>query len=343
MVLQGRPCWRRQNYLLNPASARRTPIASPRLLGWLFAAGLFIFSAWSVGAQSAILPAPVQVSAHAWAWIGPFDGPAKHNNGFRMNLGFVIGRDAVVVIDTGYTKAMAEEMVLAIRRVTPLPIRYAINTNSQPHRFMGNDVFRQLGARVIASKEAVERMAKDGGDFTQAVAMALELQDKPALPAPPNHLIAEKGVEHIDLGGGVTIEIMHVGRTHTGGSLVARVAPDRTVFAGDVLYAGRLPAILPDSNVTGWIAGFERLRGIDAAVFIPGHGQPAPLAAFEQPTLAYLKALKSHMDAAFKAGLDPSAAVRRFDASPWRQLVNFTELSDRNAALAYLESEREGF
>ena len=88
---------------------------------------------------------------------------------------------------------------------------------------------------------------------------------------------------------------------------------------------------------------YEKLRGVDAAMFVPGHGQPGTLGAFEQPTFVYLKTLKSHMDAAFKAGVDPSTAVRKFDSAPWRGLVNFTELADRNASLAYLESEREGF
>ena len=316
----------------------------PRREGALLCTALLLFlSLGCAGAHAAILPAPLQVSPSTWAWIGPYEGPAKANHGFRMNLGFVIGRDAVAVIDTGYTPEMAQEMVAAIKRITPLPIRYAINTNSQPHRFMGNDVFRKQGARVIAGAEAAARMARDGGDFVQGIASVLELKDRPRLPAPPDQLIAAKGNQRIDLGGGVVLEVVHAGQAHTGGSLVVRVLPDRTVFAGDVLYAGRLPAILPDSNVTGWIAAFEGLRNIDAAVFVPGHGQPAQLAAFEQPTLNYLKALKAHMDAAFKAGTDPSTAVRKFDAAPWKQLVNFTELSDRNAALAYLESEREGF
>ena len=69
---------------------------------------------------------------------------------------------------------------------------------------------------------------------------------------------------------------------------------------------------------------YEKLRGVDAAMFVPGHGQPGTLGAFEQPTFVYLKTLKSHMDAAFKAGVDPSTAVRKFDSAPWRGLVNFT-------------------
>ena len=312
-------------------------------LGGVLSIGIVCTIYLSSVAHSAILPAPRQVSAHAWAWVGPLEGPSKQNNGFRMNLGFVIGGESVAVIDTGYTAAMAEEMLSAVKRMTPLPIRYVINTNSQPHRFMGNDVFRTAGARVIAGAEAAARMAKDGGALTQGVATALELTDKPPLPAPPDELIAEKQVGRIDLGGGVTLEITHVGRAHTSGSLVVRVLPDRTVFAGDVLYAERLLAVLPDSSVTGWISAFEQLGRIDAAAFVPGHGPPGALAMFEHSTLAYLKAMKTHMDTAVKAGIDPSSATRTFDASPWAKLVNFTELSARNASLVFLECERDGF
>lgn len=294
-------------------------------------------------ATAAILPEPQRVSGHAWAWIGPYEGPAKSNNGFRMNLGFVVGTEAIAVIDTGYTREMAEEMVMAIARISKLPIRYAINTNSQPHRFMGNDVFRKAGARVISSVEAAARMSKDGGDFARTIASVLELKVAPTLPAVPDQLIEEKGSARFDLGGGVTLEVMHFGRAHTGGSLVVRVTPDRVVFAGDVLYASRLLAVLPDSSVSGWIKAYERLATIDAKLFVPGHGQIGALNAFDQPTLAYLRALKAHMDQAVKDGSDPSTAVRAFDASRWKHLVNFEELATRNAALTFLESEREGF
>ncbi len=294
-------------------------------------------------ADATVLPPPVQISAHAWAWIGPLEGPSKANNGFRMNLGFVVGRDAVLVVDTGYTREMAEEMVAAIGRITPLPIRFAVNTNSQPHRHMGNDVFRAAGASIVASREAAQRMSTEGGEFARAIAAALELTGLPDVPAPPERMIEPGARLRLDLGGGVTVDVVHFGRGHTAGGLVVDVSPDRTVFVGDLLYAGRLLALLPDSSVIGWLAGFERLRTLDAARFVPGHGQPGPLSAFEIPTLNYLLALKKHMDAAFKAGADPSAAARSFDARPWSGLANFAELAGRNASLAYLESEREGF
>lgn len=87
---------------------------------------------------AAPLPKPEPVSEHAWAWIGPYGPPTAENQGFRMNLGFVVGTDAVAVIDSGYGDAMARAMLARIATVTDRPVRYVINTNSQPHRILGN-------------------------------------------------------------------------------------------------------------------------------------------------------------------------------------------------------------
>lgn len=290
------------------------------------------------------LPKPKQVSPHVWVWVGPLEGPNEANRGYRMNLGFVQGRDAVAVIDTGYTPEMAREMLLRIREITALPVRFAINTNSQPHRFMGNDVFRKQGAEIIAAKDAAARMEASGADFAATITRTLALEPGSiAPPKAPDSLIDEKETRTLDLGGGVTVKLSHWGRSHTRGSLVAEVAPDQTVFAGDILYSGRLPSVLPDSHVGQWIDAYARLRALPARRFVPGHGEVAPLAAFDHPTHRYLSALKRHMDQAVKQGIDPSEASRRFDASAWKSLVNFDELAGRNASLAYLEAEAENF
>jgi len=289
------------------------------------------------------LPKPVKVSSNTWVWVGPYEGPSQANRGYRMNLGFVTGKQSVAVIDSGYSPEMAEEMLLRIREITPLPVRYVINTNSQPHRFMGNDVFLKAGAEIIASREAAARMENEGAGFAATVARTLGMKDG-AIPVPqlPGRLIEPGQSVSLDLGG-VSLRVTHFGRAHTRGSLVVEVAPDQTVFAGDILYSGRLLSLLPDSHVTEWITAYDKLRSLKAKRFVPGHGQVAPLRTFEQPTYRYLTALKSHMERAVKKGVDANTAMASFNSAPWKKLAIFDELAGRNASLAYLEAEADGF
>lgn len=289
------------------------------------------------------LPKPVKVSPNTWVWVGPYEAPSQANRGYRMNLGFVTGKQSVAVIDSGYSPDMAEAMLQRIREITSLPVRFVINTNSQPHRFMGNDVFRKAGAEIIASREAATRMENEGAGMAATIARTLGLKaGAVAAPQPPGRLVEKGQSISLDLGG-VSLAVTHFGRAHTRGTLVVEVAPDQTVFAGDILYSGRLLAVIPDGHVTQWIAAYDGLRSLKAKRFVPGHGEVAPLSAFEQSTYHYLNALKSHMDKAVKGGTDATTAIASFNSAPWKKLANFDELAGRNASLAYLEAEADGF
>jgi len=297
--------------------------------------------AFNLAASAAILPPPKQISAHVYAWIGPYSPPNKQNQGYRMNMAFVVGDHAVAVIDTGYSEAMAREMLQHIATVTKLPVKYAINSNSQPHRSMGNAVFRAHGATVIAHPEEAKRMAEQGGNFASGVEQALGLATGSVKPAAaPTRTIA--AATDIDLGG-VVLKVKPFKAGHTPAPLVVHVPADKLVYAGDVLYAGRLLAVLPDSKVKSWIQAFDDLRAFGDATFIPGHGQPDKLKAFEFPTRAYLALLYNHMSKMIEAGVDLQTAIEKLDQSAYAKLEIFDELAGRNANLTYLEREAEFF
>jgi len=290
-----------------------------------------------------ILPEPRSITPNTWAWIGPYGGPSTENRGFRMNLGYVVGADSVAVIDSGYGPDMATEMLRRIRSQTDLPVRYVINTNSQPHRFMGNPVFREQGATIIAASEAVERMQSDGATFAQSIERTLELPAGHVQPPAVPDVQVETRKE-LDLGGGVRLLVENMGNTHTEGSLAVHVVPDNVVFAGDILYRGRLLAVLPVGDMTGWIDAFDRLASkYGAAMFVPGHGEPGSLEEFQNPTRDYLASLMNHMNSAVEAGTDMQSAINDFDASRWQELADFDDLAPRNANIAYQESEQRIF
>jgi len=292
--------------------------------------------------KAAILPPPEQVSDHVYAWIGPLEGPNEENQGYRMNLAFVVGRDAVLVFDTGYSREMAEEMVAHIAEVTPLPIRYAVNSNSQPHRHFGNDVFYDLGAEIFTTAEEQARMRDMAGMFgiisTELLGRA-EGENPP--PNAPVTLIED---EHtLSLGGGVEVRLETVGGNHTPNSVIAEVAADKVIMTGDVLYAERLLSILDVSDIENWIEVFDGLRDYDGYTMVPGHGAPTPLSGFEQSTYIYLTSVWGHMMTAIDEGEGMDSAVKSFDQSPWKDLANFELLSGRNASWAFQQAEFASF
>jgi len=289
-----------------------------------------------------ILPPPEKISAHAYAWIGPYDGPNKENKGFRMNLGFVVGEKSVAVFDTGYTRAMAEEMIAFIKKTTDKPVRYAVNSNSQPHRHLGNDIFRAAGATIITTTAEAKRMSSMGGNFTSAVERNLGLTEGSVeIPAPPNRLIDKP--ETLDLGGNVFVELKPVGATHTPNSIIAIVKQDKIIFSGDLLYSGRLLAVLPDSNVKSWISAYEKLREYKGYTFVPGHGKAAKLKAFEFPTHKYLTHLYKHMFDAIEEDFGLDDTMKKLDQSAFSKLANFEALAGPNASWTYLEVEKAAF
>lgn len=287
------------------------------------------------------LPDPIKIAPHSYAWIGPYGPPTKENQGFRMNMGFVVGKDAVAVIDSGYSDAMAKAMLKQISKITKQPVRHVINTNSQPHRILGNAVFKKHGATLIASIDAVPRITSEGAAMARTAENILGLS-REDIHAPPVPDRALKGNTTLDLGG-VTLKVSPAGTAHTSGCLTIEVVEDKVIYAGDVLYGGRLLAVLPVSRVDGWISAFNALRAFEGSVFVPGHGNPGTLMDFEHSTFTYLTMLKNHMDEAVDRGTDLQDAIRTLDQSPWRELADFDALSGRNAHQVYLEREAVAF
>lgn len=291
--------------------------------------------------EGSILPPPIRVSPHLYAWIGPHEGPTSQNQGFRMNMGFVVGKNAVAVIETGYHEPMAREMLAQIAKITKAPVKYVINTNSQPDRFLGNEYFRRQGATIIASAAEAKRMAEMGGLFAQSSESALGLAPGGiVIPVAPDRIL--EGDAELDLGD-LKINLRQFAAAHTPGPLVVHIPQDKVVYGGDILYSGRLPAIVDGGNVRSWIAVFDQLRSFGNVTFVPGHGKPAKLSAFEFPTRAYLYLLSKHMRRAIVQGMGQQDAIQTLDQSAFAQLENYRELARRNASFAYLEAEAESF
>ena len=235
-------------------------------------------------------PGLVQVGKHTWAMIAT--GPSSVE-GLGANAGFVVGRDAVLVVDARYTPPLADEMVRAIRGVSQAPIRYVVNTHYHHDHTWGNSVFKAQGATIVAREETRDAFVRYSPIYLsfyrerspEAAAML-----KDVVFAPPD-TVFEDG-ETIDLGG-VKVVLRHFGAGHTAGDAVVVVPADKVAFTGGLVSNGYHPNMAdPGGDFDGWLRSLDRIGRLRVKRLVPGQGYVCGKEVLEKER-AYIRAIRS--------------------------------------------------
>lgn len=304
---------------------------------WMMIAVFFVSVA--VQAQDLALQ-PVKVAPDVYVVVGDLEGQTYKNDGLNANLGFVVGRDGVLVVNTGPTRRVAEALDRAIKAVTTKPVKWVVNVNSQNHYWHGNGYFASPGVQVIAHEAAVKIMRENGN--TQLEGNRNELKEKAAgtTLAFPSVLI--KDTHTIDLGDR-TVEVRHFGPAHTPGDVSVWLPKEKIIFTGDLVYTERMLAVIPLSHSGKWIAAFDRLMALKPEIVVPGHGHPTNAARAKRDTRDYLDSLRSQAKKSIDRGDSLTKAINAIDQSAFKNLANFDLLARRNANMIAREVEKESF
>ncbi len=274
-----------------------------------------------------------------YAFIGETGPRTESNEGLNANLGLVLTAEGAVLIDSGATFQGARQVHEAIRRVTPLPVRWVINTGGQDHRWLGNGYFLAQGAEVLAHAAGQADMANRGGEQLAALKQVMGPKADGTVPTFPSRWL--QGPDASLALGGVRFEFKHRGGAHTPGEMLVWLPQQRVLFSGDVVYVDRMLGVLPVSNTRAWLDTFDEIERLAPDRIVPGHGRVSDLARARADTRDYLAALRAHMKRAVDEGLDIGTAIKGFDTQPYQRLANSAELLPGNASRVYLEMERE--
>lgn len=308
------------------------------LLAKLFALLTALLAA-AAGAAEDTGPLQLQtITDRVYAVVGPFGNRTAENLGNNATFGFVVTDEGVVLIDAGGTAQGAAAIEAMIRRVTDQPVKVVINTGGQDHRWLGNGYFRERGARLIASRRAVEDQRARTRDQLFALG---NLVGKEGLTGTDPVHADELFDDHTEFTlGGITFQLRHVGPAHTPGDSVVWLPEQRVVFTGDVVYIGRMLGVMPYSNSRSWIEAFETMAELEPAVLVPGHGPATDLDRARKDTLEYLQFLREAVGGFMEAGRDISE-IGTLDQSRFIHLVDSDTLKGRNAQQVYQEMEWE--
>lgn len=183
------------------------------------------------------------------------------------NISFVVGSKGVAVIDTGGSIKVGQQLREAIRKVTPLPVLYVVNTHVHPDHIYGNAAFLAdkpvfVGHEKLANamETRKEQYAKLNARLLHNDAVGSELV-KPTLSV--------KTTLALDLGDRtLTLTAHPVAHTNTDVSMID--SKTATLFAGDLLFIERTPVV--EADIKGLIGEIEKLKSSPAKQVVPGHG-----------------------------------------------------------------------
>jgi glyoxylase-like metal-dependent hydrolase (beta-lactamase superfamily II) len=281
-----------------------------------------------------------RVGPHSYFVQGLPGAASSENQGFMSNAGFVVTRDGVVVFDALASPPLAEKLLGLIRTITRQPIRRVIVSHYHADHFYGLQVFKAAGAEIWAHRLA------EGATRTEEAALRLAQRKEALFPWVDDDtqlLEADRFLEgdtEFELGG-LHFALRHVGPAHSAEDMAMLVREDRVLYAGDLVFRGRVPFV-GDADSRAWIASLDKLLVLNPKVLVPGHGAPSRIPRTDLVfTRDYLSYLRSQMGQAARNLIPFDEAYAKTDWSKYRSMPAFEEANRVNAYNQYLRLEQE--
>lgn len=253
------------------------------------------------------------------------------------NLGVIIGQEAIAVIDSGGSKHTGDQLLAAIRRISPLPIRYVINTHVHPDHTYGNAAFQNGTTHFVGHEKLATNMLLRKEQYEKLNARLLGADGAASPTIPPDTLVHAE--QTLDLGHRILqLQARKVAHTHT--DLTILDTQTNTLFAGDLLFAQRTPVV--EGDLKGLIAVLEQINQQPYTLIVPGHG----LESSDQKTiigneLRYLNLLLSDIRNSIKKGISMEQTMDTAAASEHDNWVLFDIANRRNVNVVYPQLEWE--
>ena len=208
------------------------------------------------------------------------------------NIVMQLGPEGVILVDSGST-AMADKVLATIRRVTPLPIRYIINTSMDLDHVGGNDKIARAGlsilpGAVVAGAGLSDDLVSNSGRASVLAHENVLARMTAATPAIPFGLFPTKTFAFHQYSmylNGEGIQVIHMPAAHTDGDTIVFFRRGDVIATGDIIDTTRWPVIdvKRGGTVQGWIDALNRLMDMsilnvplqwqaERTLLVPGHG-----------------------------------------------------------------------
>jgi quinoprotein relay system zinc metallohydrolase 2 len=255
------------------------------------------------------------------------------NNDAIANIGFIVGREAVCVMDPGGSLLDGQNLRAAIRKVTQLSIRYVVLSHVHPDHIFGAGAFLEDKPQFVGHKNLPNALAQRGEFYKNNLDKILKTNAGPVVA--PTLLVKDQ--TDLDLGGR-TLQVNAHGNAHTDSDLTVLDRQTGTFLLSDLLFVERVPSL--DGSLKGWLAELEKLKTVGAKRAVPGHGPTGvdwPSASRDLER--YLGTLLRETRQAIAKGVDIDQAAKTVALSERDKWKLFDDYNGHNVTRAYKELE----
>ena len=186
------------------------------------------------------------------------------------NTGVIIGDDSVMIVEAQATPRLARKVIEKVREVTDKPISHLVMTHYHAVRVLGASAY---GAPTVIMGEKARAMVVERGqedwdsEFGRFPRLFQGHEEIPGLTW-PTETFSDRMTVYL---GKRRVDLMHLGRAHTAGDIVAYVPDQNVMFTGDIVeyhsacYCG-------DGHFADWPQTLEAIRRFDLDAIAPGRG-----------------------------------------------------------------------
>ena len=200
-------------------------------------------------------PSVQQLGPNLYAYVSDNDGSA--------NSTFLVSQSGILVVDSGLNHTEGEKLLREIRKISPVPIKFIVNTHYHPDHQGGNGVVGP-DATVISSPFTREKTIALAAKFATAGSgqAGPQFEFRPATMTLADKLIVYMSDE--------PVEVIAAWPAHTLGDVYVYFPKERTVSMGDLYLTNSVPA-MDEGSAEHWIQDLDQILALPAEHFVPGH------------------------------------------------------------------------
>lgn len=171
----------------------------------------------------------------------------------------VVTPAGVLIADGQESPTETQRLIDTVAEITDQPITHLVIASDHGDHTGGNSAF-DSDVYVLAHATSAATLAAIAENPNRP-------SDAPPIVMPSEIFTDERVVEL----GGREIQLLHLGRAHTGGDLVVYVPDAKVLFMSETYCKDIFPP-MRSAHPSEWVTMLERAMAMDVDVYVPGHG-----------------------------------------------------------------------